>query len=370
MPYKPKILFTDGEGPIVYKDLAYDLTRRAFKKTGQKSGLDFFRILSFYDDYLAEINYSGYQAGDTLALVGPTFLAHGLTDRDINDEAKTTAVVPGVKDYITHLLRDGWQVRIISTAYRAMWDYVGDYLGIPPEHIACTELSLTKLHALFNNYRFRNAVTTFECEVLTHQGEFNEAIAEVHKGVSIVEVMQRDQYRSLFDLLDGFFWKMLPAQFGYAPLREIMVMGGNRKIKTAKNFARKLGTAISDIVYVGDSITDAALFRILKTEGGLAIVVNGSSYGLREAEVAVATTDMRSLRPLLNEWVEGGHEKVREFLESKPVVSKVRARERAVNLDETQYAYIHPEDANTFARLLEAHKAYRVAVRGQAALLG
>src|SRR3990167_1168289 len=97
---KPKVLFTDGEGPIVFKDLAADMMEQTVPKL--------FPVLSFYDDYLAEVGTAGYQAGDTLALVAPHFLAHGVTDEDIAEEARDAKVCLGVEEYISGLKRDGW----------------------------------------------------------------------------------------------------------------------------------------------------------------------------------------------------------------------------------------------------------------------
>jgi len=81
---KPKVLFTDGEGPIVFKDLAADIT--------EKTAPGLFPVLSFYDDYLAEVGTEGYQAGDTLALIAPHLIAHGVTDQDVENEAKDAKV--------------------------------------------------------------------------------------------------------------------------------------------------------------------------------------------------------------------------------------------------------------------------------------
>ena len=85
---KPKVLFTDGEGPIVFKDLAADITEKTVPRL--------FPVLSFYDDYLVEVGTEGYQAGDTLALIVPHLLAHDVTDEDVAREAKEAKVCLGV----------------------------------------------------------------------------------------------------------------------------------------------------------------------------------------------------------------------------------------------------------------------------------
>ena len=178
---KPKVLFTDGEGPIVFKDLAADMTERVVP--------GFFKVLSFYDDYLAEIGREGYQAGDTLALVVPHFLAHGVTDEDITEEAKDAQVCKGVKEYVDGLKKDGWEIRIISTAYSQMWELVGDYLGISMDKIACTELNLASLRKMFGTQEFYERVRQTEERVLAALPLWEEAMVEVNDNDSPVVKM-------------------------------------------------------------------------------------------------------------------------------------------------------------------------------------
>ena len=45
------------------------------------------------------------------------FLANGVTDEDIREEAKDARVCKGVEEYIADLKGDGWDIRIISTSF-------------------------------------------------------------------------------------------------------------------------------------------------------------------------------------------------------------------------------------------------------------
>lgn len=341
---KEKIYFTDGEGPLVYKDLAFDLSARIQISHPNYSGKNIFEILSLYDDYLAEVGAQGYQAGDTLALIVPHFLAGGLVDQDVEEEAKDTRLVSGVKGYIASLLEDGWIVRIISTAYRPMWELVGKELLIPQKHITCTDFNLAELRAQTASISGFNRVTK-KCQkdILQVMPLVHEAKKLIDQGQAVTEVFDRKKYTPIKECLNQFYWKDLP-KMGYKSLEKVRVMGGARKVEAAQRFASDLKVGLGDIVYVGDSITDCALFRAVNEAGGLTVAVNGNFYALRDARMAVATQNMTSLRPLLDVW--------------------------ANTKEGTTYSLLKDLPPKEFDEILLLHKKSRIQVRGEAAKLG
>lgn len=367
---KPKVLMTDGEGPIVYKDLAADITSNiSFQHRGQEiPGSDLFGMLSLYDDYLVEVGTAGYQAGDTLAIVVPHFIAHGITNQDVLEAARSAKVCSGVEDYVAGLKKDGWEIRIISTSYSQMWELVGSYLGIPMEHIASTELDLEVLSERFGK-DFRDFVLLQERRILDFLPLAREANREVTENRKpIVDVFNEPGFQPLRNTLDGFYFRNLP-NLGYRALEEVKVVGGKRKVEAARRFAQEIGVPLSGVAYVGDSITDDELFAELKREGGLPIAVNGNMYALRNARVGVATNDMRFLRPVLDAWNTGAMYEVSRFVENSGRVS-VGRREAAPVHEKTgiaRYDLINIGDTTHYRQILEAHRETRVLVRGAAA---
>lgn len=369
-----KVLFTDGEGPLVFKDLASDLMGRiTFESQGRKiQGADFFELLSLYDDYLAEKGTEGYQAGDTLALVVPHFLHHGTTDEDVRQEAEGTQVCFGVKEYINDLKRDGYEVRVTSTAYSQMWELVGNYLGIPQEHIACTKLDLKTLREKHQTSQFDEVVEKMEQEVLPMLPWVAKMKEEIDKGRSVVEVFDDQNYASLPDRLDRFYWQELK-ELDYKVLSNVEVIGGNRKIEAARRFAAGLNLeTFASVAYGGDSITDDALNIAIRKEGGLPIAINANFYALRHARVAVATIDMRNIRPVLNAWYEGGFRSVEKFIEVSQAARLVGKERTPVPVEERGPYYHLLEGVSVKERegVLDIHKIFRKAVRGAAADLG
>lgn len=366
-----KALFSDGEGPLVFKDLASDLMGRITFKLRDKEikGADFFELLSLYDDYLAEVRTEGYQAGDTLALVVPHFLHHGLTDEDVVNEAKDVKVCLGVKEYIDGLKRDGVEVRIISTAYSQMWNLIGDYLGIPKEHIACTKLDLKSLREKYQTPQLDGLVEKMEQDILPMLPLVPEMKDLINEGKSVVHVFQAPRYRDIRNRLDRFYWRELREQ-GYETLRGVEVVGGRRKVEAAKRFAAELNVPLSAIAYVGDSITDDAMHERLKAEGGLPIAINGNVYALRNAKVAVATKDMRALRPVVDRWWKGGFEGVKNFV-NEAQSARLRGGKEGMRIPPEEGPYYHLlETAEDFEKALAVHKVFRKLVRGSAAKLG
>src|SRR3989344_564250 len=357
---KPKVLFTDGEGPIVFKDLAADVTEKVVP------GL--FPVLSFYDDYLAEIGTEGYQAGDTLALVVPHFLAHGVKDKDIANEAKDAKLCFGVEEYVSELKKDEWNIRIISTAYSQMWELVGEHLGIPIQDIACTKLDLKALKESFGSKDFYARVLAAEKNILASTPLANEAMREVDQGKSVVEVLGKNpKFTPLRESLDHFYWDELK-NLGYQTLEAVTVIGGKRKIDAAQNFARELGLSLSDIPYVGDSITDDAIHKRLKDEGGLPIAINGNAYALRNDRVAVATEDMRNVRPILDAWQAGGFEAVKSRIDESNQSFMVGGKEGSpIHEEPSHYYHIVKWDNPANQReLRQVHGEFRRRVRGAA----
>ncbi len=357
---KRKVLFTDGEGPIVFKDLASDLTERVIP------GL--FPVLSLYDDYLAEAGTSGYQAGDTLALVVPYLLAHGVTDEDVAREAKDAKVCFGVEEYIAGLKRDGWDIRIISTAYSQLWKLIGKHINVPMEDIACTTLDLASLRKRFGQNGLTDTVLTTERNIFRLIPLANEVMKEIDQGKSVVEVLDKNpRFTPLLDALNKLYWEDLPAT-GYKTFEAVKVIGGKRKIEVAQEFARELGVDLADVAYVGDSITDDALHQRLSQKRGLPIAVNGNFYALRNARVAVATTDMRSLRPVLDAWQRGGFEEVKNFINLNGIVSQRTKEGSPIPESNSSFYYdlVDPSNEKAFQEILIVHKEFRRRVRGAA----
>lgn len=367
MRLKPKVLITDGEGPLVFKDLARDVAAKMqLEYNGQiVDGSFLFDTLSLYNAYLAESGNHPNQPGDTLALLVPHLLAHGITDEDLQEESKNTQLANGVEAYLRSLNEDGWQIRVISTAYSALWDHVGPRLGIPKEHILSSYLSLWQLVKLgYWSEDLKPFVQEAERSITSQHEGIREAQQDFRNGLSLEEIFTRPAMAAVTMALDQLHNSELK-RLGFSPYDEekLLVVGGTRKISALAWFMRELPVKFADLAYVGDSITDDAVHRFLKEKGGLSIAVNSDYYGLRNAVVAVATEDMMANKPLLEAWESGGLGQVEAFVEAKRSIPFGKERIFGVEKEASARYDLVPADEEAKRKLARVHQEYRSRIR-------
>ena len=328
---KAKHIFFDLEGPLSPQDNAFDLMHRA--GAGQ-----IFRLISRYDDLLALEGRAGYEPGDTLALIVPFLVRHGVTEADIERAGRETGLVPGAKELIESLRERGWRVFCISTSYEQYARMIGERLGLNAECIACTSFPL-------DAYR-RDA----SAQEMVLVDSLERALAGLEP--------ERDD-AELKALLDRFYWEELPLLPLGRVLREVKPVGGRRKVQALRRFL-PAGLGLDEAVAVGDSITDAAMLEAVDEAGGLAIAFNANEYALPHATAGLASTHLSDLAPLLEAWEQGSREGARRAVEE---------RERAEDAgDRGQCQWL--KGRKDMADALRTHKRLRALVRRAAASLG
>lgn len=352
----PKVLLTDGEGPLVFKDLARDASRLI----GPEGQLIFDTI----SIHVAHESESGrYQPGETLAFLVPHLLTHNVTDEDLTRESANTIIANGAEEYIRSLKEEGWNVRVISTAFRHLWDTIGPKIGIPPEDIASTELDLELLREERWSNSLAETVLNSERLLLTHVQEISLALQDVRKGISLEEVYSSHPVLTeTQEIMNELYEKELP-NLGFYPLQETTIIGGDRKVDAAIRFSRELGISLSTVAFVGDSITDDRAHRFIRERGGLSIAVNANEFGIRNAVIAIATENMKNLKPLLDAWHSGRHEGVEGFvLES----SRGSFGTERLRYQEPDFVS-HVVTGENIQQIAEIHSRYRSKILGLSA---
>lgn len=332
-----KLVFFDLEGPLTPMDHAYEAAGLF------PSGKEIFAHLSSYVGHAVQ-NGDTYQAGETLALLVPFLLRHGITDEQLIEISRQSILVNGSGMVVNRLTQDGASSYIISTSYEHHAKTIGSRLGIPQEKILCTPLRLSALS--LNRY----------------DGEFIHW-AEAH----IIEL--KDDPVKLRSYLDKLFLQNLP-ESGYGnPLERTPVVGGKIKAEIVKTISDELDVPLSRVIAVGDSITDAEMLKAVREEGGLAVAFNANEYVLREANVALATPDMRYLLPLIyNFWPEG-LEGVRRFIQRREQISGPR-KEGSPTAELSGIGNFHfLEEGVDLGPIIKIHAEARGLVRGEAGKL-
>lgn len=268
-----RVFVTDCEGPVSKNDNAFELTSR-FIPMGDR----FFTLVSRYDDVLADIvKKPKYKAGDTLKLILPFLKAYGATNEKMRVcSSENILFVPGA-DETLRFVRSIMPSYIVSTSYEHYVSALCNAVGFPIQNAYCTRADLDK-YAI-------NKKESQRLKVLREEISKMQMI-EIPVGARVWADLSAECQRAV-RRLDDVFWGELSVMDVGRMLREVNPIGGYEKANAVKEIAEKTGAGISDIMYVGDSITDIDPFRLVKEQEGLTVSFNGNQYAIREADIAV-----------------------------------------------------------------------------------
>ena len=272
-PDEGRVFISDCEGPISKNDNAFELTSHFVPE-----GDHFFSLISKYDDVLADlVKREGYKAGNTLKLILPFLKAYGATDDKLRVfSSQSILLVPGADDML-RFVNGIMPSFIISTSYEHYIFSVCNAVGFPKENVYCTRLNLDKY-----------VLTDEEVDEL-------EALRGEISGMPMIEIPENAESvddlskrnRSTLGILDGIFCETIPRMAAGRMLEDVNPVGGYEKANAIRDIVKRTGAELSDIIYVGDSITDVEPFQLVREGGGLAVSFNGNQYAVREAEIAV-----------------------------------------------------------------------------------
>lgn len=273
MANRPSVFVSDCEGPITKNDNAAELAEAFIPR-----GHIFFSKISLYDDYLAEVVHRpGYKAGDTLRLILPFFKAFGLDNRSmIKFSRGNILVIPDAARMIKKITAS-MPAYIVSTSYSQYIMAVCDAIGFPFLNTFSTTVNL-------DNYDLspgeRRILKDAHAQILELPDFFIPA------GAATKDDLSKADQRTI-DVLDHFFWNVLPGLEINRIVTEVNPVGGIEKAQAIEKIAQEEGVGLENIFYVGDSITDVAAFRLVKQAGGTALSFNGNQWAVKEASLAV-----------------------------------------------------------------------------------
>ncbi|MGD1061432.1 MAG: hypothetical protein ABR879_08250, partial [Methanomassiliicoccales archaeon] len=134
----------------------------------------------------------------------------------------------------------------------------------------------------------------------------------------------------------------------------------------------KTGIGIEDTIYIGDGLTDVQAMRLVKRGGGLAISFNGSAPAVREADVAVLSSNAVVTSILAEEFFRGGKDAALEMVDrwsAEGIRRDGRVNEYLVRELERVFAGRLPRvervSSSNVERLTESSTSFRRTVRGE-----
>ncbi|MFX0070216.1 MAG: HAD hydrolase family protein [Candidatus Hermodarchaeota archaeon] len=297
---KEKVCMFDLEGPVTILDFAAEIGKLLSKKPElnlQNYDMgEFFFMISNYDDYIIDIpgvkeklNIPEYQPGDTLRIMAPLYVAC-FSDEELIELAKSNlGLLPGSKELMKILHKD-WDVYVISTSYTQFAHNVTAALSIPKDHVYCTDLHIKDLKK----------------EVSNIEESVNKLVREIFQ-----KYLDNDKVlESVIDDLNSFFWKGEKSDY-IRIMDNVQVRGGKRKELAVEDISKKTEVAISNMIALGDSITDINMLQRLKDENGISISFNGNRFSAERANLAITTPNNLGVLPVFE-----AKDKIEKFLEN------------------------------------------------------
>lgn len=335
-----RLIFFDLEGPLSPQDNAYEVMGLI------PDGHRLFEVISRYDDLLTLEGREDYEPGDTLRLIVPFLVRHGITAEDIKRISDTAGLVSGAADLMARLGSEGWEVYVVSTSYEQHATNIGGKLGLPLAAIHCTRIAFERLRARLTQEHLRQ-VAAMETTIL--RDLYSDELSSGTKD----ELIQKQ--------LDRFYWGSGLAEALALPGEAVTVVGGRRKAWAMEAVARARGSSLRQAAFVGDSITDIQGARLIDSLGGLAIAFNGNAFILPHVTVAVAATRLDSVYPVLEAWVSGGRARAKHMIGEAPKRSKD---------DGPYFHWMVGSEAARLNEVIALHKVFRLRMREAAAKLG
>lgn len=352
-----RVFVSDCEGPISKNDNAFEAAAH-FVPNGDK----LFALISKYDDVLADVvKKPGYNAGDTLKLILPFLKAYSLTDEALKDfSAETLVLIAGSKKTLEHV-RSLAESYIISTSYEHYIRALCEALNFPFENTYCTRLS-------FHKYMFPEREKS-QLQDLAEEIVQMPMITIPPSAKSLDDFSEQDQ--QTITKLDSIFWEKISRMGAGIVFRLVKPIGGRQKAEAVKNAAERSHVQLSDVLYVGDSITDVEAFKLVRENGGLTVSFNGNQYAVKNAEVAVLADNNTVTATVAELWCKLGKSEILEVLRnwSLKALKSSLSKSTIENLSKTYPAdlpklqIVTPQNMET---LIRESSEFRKKVRGEA----
>lgn len=276
-----KSFITDCEGPLTLNDNAFELAEHFIENGGE-----LFKVLSLYDDYLADVvKLENYKAGNTLKLILPFFAVEGLTNDDLVKFSQNNIYSVNDSKFLLSYLKECMNTYIVSTSYGQYIEAVSNYMELPFENTFYTKVNLDNL--------------TLTAEEIEKINEFKKLILENPED---------------YELFDDIFFSQIPEMGIYENIKGINVVGGEGKKLAIDEIIVRDDINIGEMLYIGDSITDVEPLEFARKNNGISISFNGNEYPLKVAEIAIVSPSAITTAVIANIYNDYDKNKVLEFI--------------------------------------------------------
>ena len=301
MPYDGKVIISQCEGPVTRNDTLKELCT-AFIPNGDR----FYQVINRYDDALSTvIRKEGFKPGDAAKLVLPFLKAFGVTDQAMIDHSRRTCLMlPGAAKTM-RFVQEIMTPFMVSSSYEHYMTAVCDHIGFPIDNCICTKCSLDAIK-----------IDDWEAQTLKDLAMEIAALPVMEVPINTRSLKDfRMEDRKTMQRLDQIFWNEIMDLASYHLIMETVPIGDAEKASTVVEVCKKVGVALEDCIYVGEGLTDAKAMNIVRKGGGLTISFNGNSYAVREADVAVMSSNAVVTSMLAEAFYKAGKDAVLDMVD-------------------------------------------------------
>lgn len=276
-----KSFITDCEGPLTLNDNAFEMCAYFIE-----DGDELFKILSLYDDYLADVvKKEGYKVGNTLKFILPFFVLENLKNKDLIDFSKNNIYAVRDSKFLLKYLKEAMNTYIVSTSYGHYIEALSNYMEFPFENTYYTKVDMDNLYL---NDEESSKVADYKNKILANPKDY--------------------------ELFDEIFFKEIPKMDIYEKIKEIDVVGGLGKKLAIDDIIENDNIDVNQMLYIGDSITDVEPLQFAHENNGISISFNGNEYPLKVAEIAIVSPSAIATAVIANIYADNDKNKVLQFI--------------------------------------------------------
>ena len=339
-----KSFITDCEGPLTLNDNAYELAVHFIENGGE-----LFKVLSLYDDYLADIvKKENYKVGNTLKFILPFFVCENLKNQDMIDFSQKNIYAVRDSKFLLKYLKKAMNTYIVSTSYGQYIEALSNYMDFPFENTFYTKVDV---------------------DALTLNDEEMEKIAKFKQ-----EILDDSEN---YELFDEIFYSEIPKMGIYETIKEINVVGGEGKKEAIDEIIGRDNINTGEILYIGDSITDVEPLDFARKNNGISISFNGNEYPLKVAEIAIVSPSAITTCVIANIYAKDDKQTVLRFIDDYNTSKNLEELFEKYDVDleiknrfldvfsNGEYPIIKIIDDDNFEDILKVSKDMRNNIRGQ-----
>lgn len=339
-----KSFITDCEGPLTLNDNAFELAAKFIE-----NGDELFKILSLYDDYLADIvKKENYKAGNTLKLILPFFVCENLKNKDFVDFSRKNIYSVNDSKLLLKYLKNAMNTYIVSTSYGQYIEAVSNYMEVPFENTFYTNVDVDSL--------------SLSDDEIKKVSQFKEIILKNPED---------------YELFDDIFFTQIAEMSIYEKIKEIEVVGGQGKKLAIDDIIARDNIDVNNMLYIGDSITDVEPLEFARANDGISISFNGNEYPLKVAEIAIVSPSAITTAVIANIYAKYDKSKVLRFIEeyNNSEDLKVLFNQYEIDLEinekffevfsDENYPIIQVISDENYEEILKESKYMRTNIRGE-----